>query len=105
MIPAGNEQTRRLRRKSRRREEVVLTPEAREEGRKKIRLTTKNSRQTVTRRAYKSYINSVHEWYSINRPQYCNGEGELIFKVIRDKCAESMESLHAEAKTFNNNNV
>ena len=94
------QQTQRVRRRSRRREEVVLTAQALEEGRKRIKLTTKNSRQKVTRTTYKSYRNSIHEWYNINRPQYCNDDGELVFEIIRNKCAASLDSLHEEANTF-----
>ena len=97
---SGRQQPRQVRRRSRHRAEVALTTEALEAGRKKIRLTTKNSRQKVTRTAYKSYRNTIHEWYSINRPDDCNEDGELVFDVIRTKCASSLDLLYEEAQTF-----
>ena len=86
-------------RKSRRREEVVLTDENRVEGRKRIRLTTINSRQKKTRDVYQSYRNTIHEWYAINRPEICNERGELIFERIYENCLYRA-GLEEEAKQF-----
>ena len=86
-------------RRSRRREEVVLTEENREVGRKRIRLTTINSRRKKTRDCYKSYQNSIHEWYAINRPEICNERGELIFEKIAENCL-TKAGLEEEAKQF-----
>ena len=86
-------------RRSRHREEVVLTEENRVEVRKRIRLTTINSRRKKTRDCYKSYQNSIHEWYAINRPEICNERGELIFEKIAENCL-TKAGLEEEAKQF-----
>ena len=78
---------------------IVLTDENRIKGRKRIRLTTINSRRKKTRDCYKSYQNSIHEWYAINRPEICNERGELIFEKIAENCL-TKAGLEEEAKQF-----
>ena len=98
-VEAGVQNARRLQRKSRRREETVLTDEARNEGRKRIRRTTINSRQKKTRTTYSSYRNSIHEWYAINRREVCNDRGELMFDQIYQNCMD-LDKLYEEAESF-----
>ena len=85
---AARVRVRHVGRKSRRRQEVVLTDESRAEGAKRIKKMTIDSRQKKTRDVYKSYVNSIHEWYYINRPELCNERGELIFEMVAENCLD-----------------
>ena len=96
---AARATVRRVGRKSRRRQEVVLTDEARSVGKKRIRRMKVNSRKQKTRNVYKSYVNSIHEWYSINRPELCNEDGELIFTKVAENCL-NYDKMCKEADEF-----
>ena len=86
-------------RKSRRRKEVLMTEEDEIQASKRIRATTINSRQKATRNVYKSYVNTIHEWYSLHRREVCNDDGELIFDKIAENCL-TPQGLKDEAKSF-----
>ena len=78
-----------------------MDEEATAAGRKRIRAITTNSRAKDTRTTYKSYLNNIHEWYYINRPEHCNDNGEMNFDLIRELCSQSLDDLYDQGTTFN----
>ena len=76
-----------------------MTEEDEIQASKRIRATTINSRQKATRNVYKSYVNTIHEWYSLHRREVCNDDGELIFDKIAENCL-TPQGLKDEAKSF-----
>ena len=71
-------------RRSRRRAEVSLTADAEEEVARKVARTLRNSHSRHTITSYRSYCNSIHEWYAVNNPSVCDTDGLLQPELFED---------------------
>ena len=84
---AGRAPVRRQRqRKSRRTEEIAWPKRPGKKDGKESDWQQLIHVKKKTRDASKSYLNSIHDWYFINRSELCSERDELIFEKVTENC-------------------
>jgi hypothetical protein len=101
--PAVAVQNASVRRRSRRHAETLLTEDDHVQARKRVRLTALDARAKNTKRGYTSYMNSVNEWYAINKPELCTGSPPVVdWRKFRQLCTSGagVEEAAEDFTTF-----
>ena len=81
---------------------TILTEAETQHAKKRIRSTTKASLRDNTRTMYKSYMRGIDEWYSLNHPELCNGNGQVDDERMNELCndPETCGEMAEIFKTF-----